>query len=70
VFFGQYRREGLLVESGENMSAWSFSNISVMQSIPLRCVVRHLGESDSLHLWTQSKMAENRKKIVLTENKS
>jgi hypothetical protein len=56
-------RENLKSHSAR--TAWSFSNISVLQSV-LLCYTRHqLGESGSQHLCILSKMAE-KCKIVLT----
>jgi hypothetical protein len=37
----------MAVERGDATGAWSFSNINVLQSIPLHCTVRHLGENGS-----------------------
>jgi hypothetical protein len=36
----------VVVESGKASYAWSISNISDLQSIPLCCTVHQLGESD------------------------
>jgi hypothetical protein len=57
----------MVVERGDATGAWSFLNISVLQSIPLRCTVCHLDESDNSHLWIPSKMAQKHKKMVLTQ---
>jgi hypothetical protein len=68
TFYNQYLGE--VCSSGHGgkgnaRTAWSFSNISVLQSV-LLCYTRHqLGESGSQHLCILSKMAE-KCKIVLT----
>jgi hypothetical protein len=47
-------------------AAWSFSNINVLQCLPLRSIVQQLGGNGSYHLWIRSKTAENRNKTLLT----
>jgi hypothetical protein len=44
----------MVVERGMLHVQLFFSNISVLQSIPLHCIVRPSGENDSKHLWSES----------------
>lgn len=41
------------VGRGSATAAWSSSKTNVLQSIPLQCIVCHLHQSDSYHLWTK-----------------